>query len=268
MTTRYLLGHSPRETKRLAAQARLWDPVSHALFDRLRIRPGQRVLELGPGMGSLHAELRRRVRGPIDAVEQSPVYAEATAKRVARDGFGEGQWFTGDLKTITLPRVHYDIIFARWVFLFLPNAPHVLRRLRAALRPGGKLVVQDYCRDTLAMVPMPPEWPAFVKADAAFFASRGGNVNAGGVLPTQLRKAGMNLLEVTPHTLSGHPGSDVWDWLSTYFLGVLPSYAKLAPFSPIAAAALRRTWLRAAKQSTSLLIAPTVLDIVAQRPRS
>ena len=64
MKYRYLLGDSRREAARLRLQARLWDPVSLALFDRLRIRPGLRVLEVGPGEGSLHRELRRRVGRP------------------------------------------------------------------------------------------------------------------------------------------------------------------------------------------------------------
>ena len=31
----YVLGDHAREAARLRAQARLWDPVSHALFDRI-----------------------------------------------------------------------------------------------------------------------------------------------------------------------------------------------------------------------------------------
>ena len=71
---RYLLGDARTEAARLRAQARLWDPTAHALFDRLRIRPGWKVLEIGPGQGSLHLELRRRVRGAVDAVEPSAAF--------------------------------------------------------------------------------------------------------------------------------------------------------------------------------------------------
>ncbi len=77
---RYLLGDNRREAARLRAQAKLWDPVSHALFNRVGIRSGWRVLEIGPGQGSLHLELRRRVKGPVDFVDQSPVFAAALAR--------------------------------------------------------------------------------------------------------------------------------------------------------------------------------------------
>src|SRR5437868_8773299 len=94
---RYLLGDNRRESARLRAQARLWDPVSHALFDRLKIRRGSKVLEVGPGQGSLHLELRRRVRGPVDAVERSPVFASRLRAACRRDRFGDGRIRVSDL---------------------------------------------------------------------------------------------------------------------------------------------------------------------------
>jgi hypothetical protein len=85
---RYLLGDSPGEAVRLRAQARLWDPLAFALFDRLKVRPGWKVLEVGPGQGSLHVELRRRLRGPLDAVERYaalPPFSRAKAKGLRKE---------------------------------------------------------------------------------------------------------------------------------------------------------------------------------------
>jgi len=117
----YLLGDSRTEASRLRAQARLWDPTAHALFDRLTIRGGARVLEIGPGAGSLHRELRRRAHGPVDAVEPSDSFTRGVHRLAARDGFGHGQIWRANLSDVRLPRAHYDVIFARWVFLFLPD---------------------------------------------------------------------------------------------------------------------------------------------------
>jgi SAM-dependent methyltransferase len=263
---RYLLGDSRRESLRLQRQARLWDPTAHALFDRLHIKRGWRVLEIGPGQGSLHMELRRRVRAPVDIVERSSTFSEALRRRCERDGFGAGAVWQCDLIDAPIPRNAYDLIFARWVFLFLPDVDAHLRRLTAALKPGGRLVIQDYCRGTLRMVPEPPEWNDFLLADLAFFASQGGDANIGARLPRLYEQAGLDVIEVTPTTKVGRPGSLEWDWMSTYFLGILTRYGRHRPFTSAKAASLRRHWLTAARRKTSLLISPTVLDVVGRRP--
>ena len=118
---RYLLGYSRTEAARLRAQARLWDPTAFALFDRLGVRRGWRVLELGPGEGSLHMELRRRVEGPVDAVERSAAVCAGLRKLSARDGLGQGRIWQADLREVELPRGEYDLVFARWVLLFVSD---------------------------------------------------------------------------------------------------------------------------------------------------
>ena len=261
---RYLLGDSRKETARLRHQAGIWDPTAHALFDRLKIKRGWRVLEIGPGQGSLHMELRRRVRGPVDAVEPSGAFADGLRKKWRRDGHGDGHIWQCNLIDAPLPRNTYDLVFARWVFLFLPNPEAHLRTLVAALKPGGVLAIEDYSRWTLRMVPEPAEWENFLKADAAFFETQGGDVNVGARLPTLYRKAGLDVIDITPTTKVGRPGSAEWTWLTTYFLGVLPRYATLRPFTTRQAASLRRQWLAAARTKTSILISPTVVDVVGR----
>jgi SAM-dependent methyltransferase len=235
------------------------------LFDRLGIRPGWRILEIGPGQGSLHLELRRRAAAPIDAVERSASFAHDLATRCRRDGLGPGRIWRTDLSLAPLPRNHYDLVFARWVFLFLPEPENHVRKLVAALKPGGLLAVEDYHRETLALVPRAPYWSDFMEADRAFFASEGGDVSIGGRLPYLYRDAGLRVVENVPTIKVGEPRSQVWNWATTYFLGVLDRYARFQPFTPAKAARLREFWLAASRDRTSVLIAPAVLDVVGRK---
>jgi SAM-dependent methyltransferase len=264
---RYLLGDAHREAARLRAQARLWDPTARALFDRLGLRRGIAVLEVGPGQGSLHLEMRRRVRAPIDAVERSAAFAARLRDLCRRDGLGAGRVWEADLLDARLPRGHYDFMFARWVFLFLPNPEAHVRKLVRALKPGGLLAIEDYHRETWALVPRPAEWPDFLAADRAFFASEGGDVSVGGRLPALFRRAGLELVETTPTIKVGRPGSRVWAWLWSYYRSVADRYAEIPPFSRAAEARLRRQWRAAARDETSLAIAPALLDVVGRKPR-
>jgi SAM-dependent methyltransferase len=263
----YVLGDDRREAARLRAQARLWDPVSHALFDRLGLKRGSRVLEIGPGQGSLHMELRRRVGGPVDAVERSPVFAADLERLTRRDGLGPTRIFLSDLIDADLPANTYDLIFARWVFLFLPDPAAHVKLLARSLKPGGLLAVQDYHRDTFMVVPRPADWDAFIAADRAFFASQGGNVSIGVRLPGMMEAAGLRVTSIEQTTKDGHPGSPAWNWVTEYVMSVLPRLGHARAFTRAAAARLERDWLFAEKNRASLLIAPCVLDVVGQKPR-
>jgi SAM-dependent methyltransferase len=264
----YLLGYDRGEAARLRAQARLWDPISHALFERTGVAPHWKVLEIGPGQGSLHLDLRRRVRGPIDAVERSAPVARRLEQLTRRDRFGQGRIWVSDLIDADLPARTYDLIFARWVFLFLPRPDTHVAKLARALKPGGILAVQDYHRETLMLVPQPKEWPDFMAADRAFFASQGGHASIGTLLPDLYRRAGLTVIE-THHTVkSGRPGTPVWNWLTTYFLGVMNRYGMFPPFSPASARHLSRAWRAAGHDTTSLLIGPALLDVIGRKRRS
>jgi len=264
---RYLLGDSRKETARLAHQARIWDPTAFALFERLKIKRGWRVLEIGPGQGSLHMALRRLIRGALDAVEPSAAFVDGLRRQWRRDGLGEGRIWPSHLIDASLPRGAYDLIFARWVFLFLPDPEAHLKILVRALKPGGLLAIEDYSRWTLRMVPEPVEWESFLKADRAFFESQGGDVNIGARLPELYARVGLDVVDVTPTTKYARPGDAEWQWLSNYFLGVLPRYAAFRPFTARQAASLRRHWLAAGRKKTSLIISPTVLDVVGRKRR-
>jgi SAM-dependent methyltransferase len=236
------------------------------LFDRLKVARGWRVLEVGPGQGSLHMELRRRVKGAVDAVERSKSFAAALRAKCSRDGYGQGTIWATDLIDAPLPRGTYDLIFARWVFLFLPDPEAHLRKLAAALKPGGVLAIEDYCRATLRFVPEPSEWEHFLTADLAFFASQGGDANIGAQLPLLYERAGLTVVDVTPTIKFGRPGSPVWNWVSGYFMGVLSQLARFPPFTSAEAARLKRYWLASARRPTTLLIAPTLVDVVGRKP--
>lgn len=262
---KYLLGDAKREAARLSAQARLWDPVSHALFDRIGVARGWRVLEIGPGQGSLHMELRRRVKGPVDAVERSPVFASRLKAITRRDRFGDGRLWQTDLIDAELPVRSYDLIFARWVFLFLPDPLGHIQTLTRALKPGGLLAVQDYHRETFALVPRPPAWRDLIAADRAFFASQGGNASVGGELPNYFDAAGLTIASIEVTIKTGRPKSPVWNWLTTYFMGIMDRLAEFEPLDRRKAANLRRQWMNASRQSTSMLIAPALLDVVGRK---
>lgn len=262
----YVLGDSAREAARLDRQAELWDPRAHALFERLGVSPGWNVLEIGPGQGSVHMELRRRAGRPVDAVERSPVFADAVRQRAQGDGLGEGRIWQCSLMSAPLTPGAYDLIYARWVFCFLPDPELHVGKLIEALRPGGLLAIQDYAhRESFALCPRPVEWLDFLAADRAMFAAYGGDISIGGRLPTLFERAGLEVVDVTPTHMSGSPGSPVWEWLFRYFDSVRERLGHLPPMDPGRAARLWDFWRAAAADPRAFVVAPLMVDVVGRK---
>ena len=116
------------------------------------------------------------------------------------------------------------------------------------------------------MIPAPPEWPAFLEADHAFFAAHGGDASIALRLPALMESAGLEVLDITPTIKSGHPGSAVWTWLSTYFLGVMRQLGRLHPLTPARARRVEAHWKERSRHHTSLLISPCVVDVIGRKP--
>lgn len=95
------------------------------------------VLEIGSGVGVEHDFFERY--GSVTGVELSSVGAEYCRQR------GYAQLIEGDLNTVSLPEASFDlaadfhVLYHQWV----GDPADVLRRIHAALRPGGRLLLTE-----------------------------------------------------------------------------------------------------------------------------
>jgi len=108
------------------------------VLERLELRGDELVLDAGCGSGRVTAELVKRLpEGRLLAVDGS----EAMVAK-ARDRLGDrAAYLVADLSELELDEP-VDLVFSTATFHWILDHDVLFRRLRAALRPGGRLVAQ------------------------------------------------------------------------------------------------------------------------------
>jgi SAM-dependent methyltransferase len=173
-----------QERERLLGMARLWDAGTFALFERLGVAAGWRCLEIGAGAGSVSSWLAERVgaRGRVVAADIDPRYLEPLAggplevKRV-------------DVLNDELERGAFDLVYSRLVAEHLGT--QAVRRMAAAVKPGGLLMLEDYDFTGTTSYPPDEELERVPKAVSELMSRAGWDSHFGGRLPSELRAAGL-----------------------------------------------------------------------------
>ena len=114
---------------------------SEAVFPRLPVRQGDRVLDVGCGFGDTALKLARMVgpKGTVVGVDCCDAFLAAAEADREQAGIGNLEFTRGDAE-IMLPRTAFDFVFSRFGTMFFANPVAGLRNMRRALRPGGRMV--------------------------------------------------------------------------------------------------------------------------------
>lgn len=136
----YVFGKaSDRERERLNAVESVHDPATIRHLEGLGVGAGWRCLEVGGGGGSVARWLCGKVgtTGSVVATDLDTRFLDAIGEpnlEVRRHDIGSDE----------LEEDSFDLVHARLVLEHLPTRDEVLKRLLFSLKPGGRLLVEDY----------------------------------------------------------------------------------------------------------------------------
>ena len=124
----------------------------------LKIQKGSAVADIGAGSGFITERLASRVgpSGKVFANDVQPQMLDMLAKRLARKKITNVTLVQGDIDDPKLPAASVDLEIMVDVYHEFSQPQAMLRHLRDALRPGGRLVLLEYRKED-PTVPIKPE---------------------------------------------------------------------------------------------------------------
>jgi SAM-dependent methyltransferase len=264
----YVLGTAAAEEQRLGVQHKLWLPFAEDAWRRAGLSTGQRVLDLGAGPGFVSLELARQVGpgGRVLGLELSPAYGETARRSAADAGLSQLEVRTHDLCCDPLPAETFDLVWCRWVAMFLPALEPLLDQLAARLQPGAQLLIHEYVHwSTFALHPRGEAVRRFAAAVLASFAAAGGDPDVNRRLPSLLAARGFRIEALRPLSLLGRPGDAVASWLESFVVIYGEELIRQGLWTEEEAAAVAAEIAAAGQDPGAYWMAPTVLELQATR---
>jgi len=188
----YALGSTDAEQERLIWQAARLAASTERLFRDAGIGPGQRLLDLGSGVGDV-AILAARLVGPSGEVLGIERDSRAIARaeiRVAAAGLRNVCFTQCDVSQIESDKP-FDAAVGRFILQFIPDPVAVLRSVSQFIRPGGVVAFQEVSYAPLRLFSAHlPLWSASVSIIQETLKRAGANTEMGFALHRVFQEAG------------------------------------------------------------------------------
>jgi SAM-dependent methyltransferase len=162
----YIHGTDPEEQARLSL---LNDLLNIGSLRELQLQGGERILDVGSGLGQLSRAMARASGVRVLGIERSAEQiAEAERQAARADEAALVEFRQGDALQIPLRDEEwgtFDLAHTRFLLEHLRDPLAVVRAMLRAVRPGGRIVLEDDDHDGLRLW---PELPGFVKLWQAY----------------------------------------------------------------------------------------------------
>jgi SAM-dependent methyltransferase len=213
-SSQYIHGTHPEEQARLSRMNDLINAVSLA---EISLVGGERILDVGSGLGQLTRALARKSGNGafVVGVERSP--EQLAESRRQADLAGEASlvdFRQGDALTLPLRDAEwgsFDLAHTRFLLEHVPDPLAVVRTLVRSIRPGGRIILEDDSHDIMRLTPEPPGFHALWKAYMRTYDRLGNDPYIGHRLVSLLHEAGAKPVRNTWIFFGGCQGDGRFD---------------------------------------------------------
>lgn len=127
----------------------VWLLRTRVTLERIGLRVGQRIIEIGPGPGRLLLPAARVVgpTGEALGVDLQPRMIEVLEANAERAGLANLRGLVADAATVDLSREHFDVALLALTLGEIPKREEALARCYECLKLGGRLSITEYFPD-------------------------------------------------------------------------------------------------------------------------
>jgi phosphatidylethanolamine/phosphatidyl-N-methylethanolamine N-methyltransferase len=111
-------------------------------IEKMRIRPGTQVLEVGVGTGINLGMYPRSAK--ITGIDLSSRMLEKANKRITEKGLTNCDVMEMDATKMTFADNSYDVVYAPYVISVVPDPVAVAKEMYRVCRPGGRVVILNH----------------------------------------------------------------------------------------------------------------------------
>jgi protein-L-isoaspartate O-methyltransferase len=134
---------------------RFWVEAPHPLITRARLKealdpkPGERILEVGPGTGYYTLDVAEWVKpdGEVNILDLQQEMLDHTLRRAGERGLANVTPTQSDATSMPYADGTFDAAYLVTVLGEIPDQDSAIRELARVLKPGGRLVVGELVGD-------------------------------------------------------------------------------------------------------------------------
>nr|XP_057918791.1 phosphoethanolamine methyltransferase isoform X3 [Doryrhamphus excisus] len=128
--------------------------------DLLNLQPGQKVVDVGCGIGGGDFYMAKTFKVKVLGLDLSENMVDIAMERALAERLPSVEFEVSDATKRMFPEGSFDVIYSRDTILHIADKLALFKRFHAWLKPGGQLLITDYCCGDR---PWTPQFEAYVK---------------------------------------------------------------------------------------------------------
>lgn len=263
----YILGTDREELWRLGYQHQVWSSEARRGWEIAEFSMGHNILDLGCGPGFCAQELGYLVgvEGKVNAVDKSEYYIHYLDE-ITKFHKLNIETQACDFNDMVLAPNSLDGAYCRWALAWIPNPEEIINKVKKALKPGGRFVIQEYYDwSTFQTNPEFPNLKEAIYQALSSFDNGIGEINIGKKVPEIFEKNGFSVYNTRPLSKMAKPNDLVWQWPKTFLKIYLPKVVEMKKLDSLIATKAMEEFDQLEKTTGASLLAPSMIEVIGEK---